>query len=92
MPPSFSTMRVQDGLTDHRRKSYGREMRKSMQAIKSINLPSPHLIEILRVERRDRSTITSAYPPHLLGGAAILDSDSTLDGHVPQDFWGSVRK
>src|SRR5580658_8620596 len=36
-------------------------------------------------KRRDKPAITSAYPTHLLGGIAILDLDSTLDGQVPQD-------
>ena len=35
---------------------------------------------------RDKPAIMSAYPTHLLGGIAMLDLDSTLDGHVPKTF------
>jgi hypothetical protein len=43
-------------------------------------------------KRRDKPAITSAYPTHVLGGIAISDLDSTLNGHVPQDFPARVRK
>ena len=34
----------------------------------------------------DRPATTNAYPTHLLGGIAMLDLDSTPDGHVPRTF------
>src|ERR1700722_5193677 len=42
--------------------------------------------------RRDKPAIKSAYPTHLLGGIAILDLDSTLNGQVPQGFRARVRR
>src|ERR1700733_18552 len=42
--------------------------------------------------RRNKPAIKSAYPTHLLGGIAILDLDSTLNGRVPQDCPAKARK
>ena len=42
--------------------------------------------------RRDKPAIKSAYPTHLLGGVAILDLDSTLNGQVPQGVRARARR